>query len=151
MKRHNARERHGLSTVCRPGTGPLSQEALGLFMAHRPGLLEYASDIPDNAEYVARMAERRYAAVACRRRLAEPVACLYRIRHKLTIDSYRRRQRQESMMEPGAINIEQTSADKTPTPEAAATIRHQLRLLDKALAERAASAARPGVSARSAR
>ena len=75
MKRDNARERHGLSTVCRPapGAGPLSREALGLFMAHRPGLLEYANDIPDNragAEDVARMAWGRYAAIAhCRRRV----------------------------------------------------------------------------------
>ena len=38
-------------------------------------------------------------------------------------------------MEPGAINIEQTIAYKTPTPEAATIIRHELRLLDKALAE----------------
>ena len=38
-------------------------------------------------------------------------------------------------MEPGAINSEQTIANKTPTPEAATTIRHELRLLEKALAE----------------
>ena len=34
---------------------------------------------------------------------------------------------------PAPINIEQTIANKTPTPEAA-IIRHELRLLDKALA-----------------
>ena len=121
-------------------------------MARRLGLLAYANDIPDkpaDTEDVARMAQGRYAAVVRQRRLAEPVACLYRIGHKLAIDSYRC-QRRESIMEPGAINIEQTITDKTLTPEAA-TIRHELRLLDKALAERAASAARPGVSARSAR
>lgn len=120
-------------------------------MTRRLGLLAYANDIPDkpaDTEDVARMAQGRYAAVVRQRRLAEPVACLYRIRHNLAIDRYPR-QRRESIMEPGAINIEQSIADKTPTPEA--TIRHELRLLDKALAERAASAARPGVSARSAR
>ena len=71
MKRHNARERHGLSTVCRPGAGPVSREALGLFMARRPGLLEYANNILDNragVEDVARMAWGRYAAVVHRRR-----------------------------------------------------------------------------------
>lgn len=56
---------HEKDTACRPYAapppvpGPLSRGALGLFMAHRPGLLEYANDIPENradAEYVARMA-----------------------------------------------------------------------------------------------
>ena len=75
MKRHNARERDGLSTVCRPapGASPLSREALGLFMAHRPELLEYANDILDNradAGDVARMAWGGYVAVVhCRRRV----------------------------------------------------------------------------------
>ena len=89
MKRHNARERHGPPPACRPapGAGPLSQDTLGLFMADRPGLLGYANDIPDDAEDVAQMAQGRYAAVARQRRLAEPVACLYRIRQKRWLSS----------------------------------------------------------------
>ena len=76
VKRHNARERHGLSTVCRPapGASPLRRGALGLFMAHRPGLLEYANDILDNptdAGDVAQMTWGRYVAVVhCRRRVS---------------------------------------------------------------------------------
>lgn len=53
-----------------PRSRPL---ALGLFMAHRPGLLEYANDILDNradAEDVAQMAWGCYVAVVhCRRRV----------------------------------------------------------------------------------
>lgn len=48
--------------------------ALGLFMAHRPGLLEYANDILDNptdAGDVAQMTWGRYVAVVhCRRRVS---------------------------------------------------------------------------------
>lgn len=70
-------EKDGLSSASgpAPGAGPLSRGALGLFMAHRPGLLEYANDIPDNragAEDVARMAWGRYVAVFDCRRCVRP-------------------------------------------------------------------------------
>ena len=58
-----------------PRPWPLSQDALGLFMAHRPGLLGYANDIPDepaDTGDVAQIAQGHYAAVASQRRLAEP-------------------------------------------------------------------------------
>ncbi len=114
------------------------ESTLKLFMAHRPLLVKYANDILDNpadAEDVVQMAWGRYEATARQRDLSEPVGYLYRIVRNLAINSYHRRQRQEQMMAPADIEIEETIADNGPTPEEATIAQHELRLLGKALAE----------------
>ena len=111
---------------------------LALYMAHRDSLVNYANGIvgdPAHAEDVVQEAWLRFGAATRGRRLEEPVGYLYRIVRNLAIDSYRRRVREERTVEPGAEAAVRETADDSPSPEAAASARDELRLLREAMAE----------------
>ena len=107
-------------------------------MAHRGALVNYASGIvgdPGQAEDVVQEAWLRFGRVAKGRPLEEPVGYLYRIVRNLAIDSYRRRQREERVVEPNAEEAARATLDESPSPEAAVAAKDELRLLSEAMAE----------------
>ena len=107
-------------------------------MAHRGALVNYASGIvgdPGQAEDVVQEAWLRFGRVAKGRPLEEPVGYLYRIVRNLAIDSYRRRQREERVVEPNAEEAARATSDESPSPEAAVAAKDELRLLSEAMAE----------------
>ena len=111
---------------------------LAVYMAHRGALVNYANGFvsdPAHAEDVVQEAWLRYRAAASRRTLDEPVGYLYRIVRNLAIDSYRRRRREERVVEPATAKADERTADDTPSPEAAAIAKDELRLLMEAMAE----------------
>ena len=113
-------------------------EALGVFVAHRVALIDYARVItgdPDHAEEVVQEAWLRFGRAANARRLEEPVGYLYRIVRNLAIDSYRRRRREERVVDPDAEAAARIASDDAPSPEAAAAAKDELRLLQEALAQ----------------
>lgn len=111
---------------------------LALYMAHRSELVNYANGIVGDvgrAEDVVQEAWVRFDAITNGRALEEPVGYLYRIVRNLAIDSYRSRMREERVLEPGAEAAAQQTPDDTPSPEAATSAKHELRLLTEAMAE----------------
>ena len=108
------------------------------YMAHRGALGNYANGIVGDradAEDVVQEAWVRYGTAAQRRTLDEPVGYLYRIVRNLAIDSYRRRRREERVVEPATAKADETTADDAPSPETAAVAKDELRLLSEAMAE----------------
>ena len=111
---------------------------LAIYMAHRGALVNYAHGFVGDlahAEDVVQEAWLRYRTAAIRRTLDEPVGYLYRIVRNLAIDSYRRRQREQRVIEPATQKSNETTADDAPSPEAAAVARDELHLLMEAMAE----------------
>ena len=111
---------------------------LAVYMAHRGALVNYANGFvgdPAHAEDVVQEAWLRYRAAATRRTLDEPVGYLYRIVRNLAIDSYRRRRREERVVEPTTAKADERAADDAPSPEATAVAKDELRLLMEAMAE----------------
>ena len=112
--------------------------AIDLFMMHRGALVNYANGIvgdPAHAEDVVQEAWLRFGTVASGRPLEEPVGYLYRIVRNLAIDSYRRRLREQRGIEPDMDAAVSATSDESPSPEAAAAAKDELRLLQEALAE----------------
>ena len=123
----------------RDDVGTVPQDSnLDLYLAHRGALVNYAHGIvgdATHAEDVVQEAWLRFGAAAKGRPLEDPVGYLYRIVRNLAIDSYRRRQREERVVEPNAEETARTTSDESPSPEAAVAAKDELRLLSEAMAE----------------
>ena len=114
------------------------RNTLAIYMAHRGALVNYANGIVGDlahAEDVVQEAWVRYGAAANGRTLEEPVGYLYRVVRNLAIDSYRRRRREERVVEPATAHAKETAADDTPSPETATVAKDELRLLMEAMDE----------------
>lgn len=117
---------------------PHDSGILGLYLAHRGALVSYASRIVGDraqAEDVVQEAYLRFDAATGRRSLGEPVGYLYRIVRNLALDGRRRLARERSVVAPGTEDAAASTADDTPSPEAVAMARAELRLLEQAMAE----------------
>lgn len=112
---------------------------LGLFVAHRRALVEYASGITGNraqAEDLVQEAWLRFDEAAQRRLLDEPLAYLYRIVRNLALDGRRRRARESLVMADGDFDVAAAiSADAGPSPEAVALHRDELEIVMNAIAD----------------
>lgn len=112
--------------------------ALALYLAHRRALVNYANGIvgdPGHAEEVVQEAWLRFGTVVGGRPLKEPVGYLYRVVRNLAIDDYRRRLREERVVQPDADKVVNALSDEAPSPEAVAAAKDELRLLQEAMAE----------------
>lgn len=108
---------------------------LDVYLSHRSALIDYATPIvgcPARAEDVVQEAFLRFDAAAGVRPLDEPAKYLYRIVRNLAIDGRRRRLRDEVS---SSAAEDRDAADDTPSPEAQALARDELRLLNEAMAE----------------
>jgi len=103
---------------------------LALFLAHRGALVAYARGILGDharAEDVVQEAYLRITSAAGSRAIDEPQGYLYRIVRNLAVDSRRR-------VQPFEAVIDQMPLDR-PSPEAEALHKDQLRIVNAALAE----------------
>lgn len=114
------------------------QATLDLYMAHRRELVNYASGIVGDrarAEDVVQEAYLRFADVAGRRLLDEPLGYLYRIVRNLALDGRRRQAHEERFLSPAdSVDLSQ-AAEARPSPETEAVNRAELQLVMDALAE----------------
>ncbi|MEX2451981.1 MAG: sigma-70 family RNA polymerase sigma factor, partial [Rhodospirillales bacterium] len=111
---------------------------LSLYMAHRGELVTYASRIVGDrahAEDVVQEAYLRFDAAAESSPVREPVAYLYRIVRNLALDVRRRLTRERRVVEHDAEADARQTRDDRPSPEAEASARAELRLLNDAMAE----------------
>ena len=112
--------------------------AVGLFMAHRGALVNYASGIVGDAvqaEDVVQEAWLRFGAVASSRVLEEPVGYLYRIVANLALDRRRRATLETRETAPEAKRNAVGMVDRTPSPEEEAIARQDLQRVMSAMAE----------------
>lgn len=107
-------------------------------MAHRRELVNYASGIVGDrarAEDVVQEAYLRFADVAGRRLLDEPLGYLYRIVRNLALDGRRRQAHEDRFLSPAdSVDLSQ-AAEARPSPETEAVDRAELQLVMDALAE----------------
>lgn len=112
---------------------------LGLFVAHRGALVEYANGIIGNrahAEDLVQEAWLRFDEVSRHRFLEEPLAYLYRIVRNLALDGRRRIAREGRVVTGDDFAAAAgASADAHPTPEAIALYKDQLEQVMAAMAE----------------
>jgi RNA polymerase sigma factor (sigma-70 family) len=112
------------------------QGILGLFMAHRGALVDYASGIVGSraqGEDVVQEAWLRFDGVAGKRFLDEPLGYLYRIVRNMALDGRRQRVGEGRYLVEDGEN--ETRAEDRPSPEAEVLHRQQLALVREALAE----------------
>jgi RNA polymerase sigma factor, sigma-70 family len=115
-----------------------NDKPLTLYLSHRRDLVNYATGIVGDrahAEDVVQEAWLRFGEAMEGRGLAEPLGYLYRIVRNLAVDGRRRLTRERRLMEPDAEMAVERQADDTPSPEAEALARDELRLLMAAMAE----------------
>jgi RNA polymerase sigma factor, sigma-70 family len=114
--------------------------SLILYLAHRRELVNYASGIVGDrahAEDVVQEAWLRFGAAAAAKdgTVREPLGYLYRIVRNLAVDGLRRVIREDRVVERDADARAAEAMDETPSPEAEALARDELRLLREAMAE----------------
>lgn len=113
--------------------------AIGLFMAHRRALVNYANSITGSraqAEDVVQEAWLRFDKASRGRLLEDATGYLYRIVRNLALDGRRRTTRESQLIAgEGFEEAAGTCPDATPTPEAVALYRDEYALVMEALAE----------------
>lgn len=117
---------------------PRHSRTLGLFMAHRGELLNYASGIVGDsarAEDVVQEAYLRFDSAADDRILEEPVGYLYRIVRNLAVDGRRQQIREARYIVSNAELQAQQTAENRPSPEAEAAGKDEIRAMLAAMAE----------------
>ncbi len=117
---------------------PPADPTVTLYLRHRGDLVNYASTIVGDrtrAEDVVQEAYLRFAEVAGRRLLDEPLGYLYRIVRNLALDG-RRRQAHESRYVSAADEVDVIeTVENRPSPEVEAADRAELQAMLEALAE----------------
>ncbi|TWT15191.1 sigma-70 family RNA polymerase sigma factor [Reyranella sp. CPCC 100927] len=109
---------------------------LDLYLGHRDALVDHAASIVgcrSRAEDVVQDAWLHLERAAQQQTLRRPLHYLYRIVRNLAIDGRRRAHREARVVSSGVDS--DTVADKTPSPEAVAASREELRLLLDAMAD----------------
>jgi RNA polymerase sigma-70 factor (ECF subfamily) len=112
-------------------------DILGIFLAHRSGLVDYASRIVGDhaqAEDVVQEAYLRFDRAASAP-IAEPVGYLYRIVRNLALDGRRRQAREALFVVGQSPEFSDGAACSRPGPEAEAAGRSDVEALKAALAE----------------
>lgn len=112
--------------------------SLSLYLAHRGELVNYASRIlgdRSHAEDVVQEAYIRFDAALKQRTLTEPSAYLYRIVRNLSLDSRRSKHRRAAHFEASQDDQITQIREQSPSPEADASAREELRLVAEAMAE----------------
>jgi RNA polymerase sigma-70 factor (ECF subfamily) len=110
---------------------------LGLYLAHRGALLNYANGIIGDraqAEDVVQEAYLRFADAAARRLYDEPVSYLYRIVHNLSFDGMRRLSLESRHVRRGVEQAGEIPEEK-PSPEAESIARQELGRVMAAIAD----------------
>lgn len=117
---------------------PPADSTLSLYMQHRGELVTYASGITGDrsrAEDIVQEAYLRFAEVATRRLLDEPLGYLYRIVRNLALDGRRRQAHEGRYISPATeVDLSQ-AAEQRPSPEVQAGDRANLGIVLDALAE----------------
>jgi len=117
----------------------VASDTTALFIEHRGSLVDYAASIVGSraqAEDLVQEAWLRFDEVARQRFLTEPLAYLYRIVRNLALDGRRTMARERRLLAGGDGDAATAvSGTSTPTPEAVALYRDELRLFEEALAE----------------
>jgi len=111
---------------------------LAIYLAHRQELVNYAHGIVGDsarAEDVVQEAWMRLSVVAKDRSLDEPVGYVYRTVRNLAIDAYRRQRRENHVLDSDGGMLSASAVDSAPSPEAVASSKDDLRLLNEALSE----------------
>lgn len=115
------------------------KDSLDLFVAHRPRLVEYATNVLGNAahsEDVVQEAWVRFSAVPGARLLDDPLSYLFRIVRNIALDGRRRQVSQGRYLVAAAeTDAALSAADDRPSPEAQALHRQQLATVRAALAD----------------
>jgi RNA polymerase sigma-70 factor (ECF subfamily) len=116
---------------------PRDQGNLGLFMAHRGALVDYASRLAGSrasGEDVVQEAWLRFEGAAKRRFLAEPLGYLYRIVRNIAVDGRRHGTSEARYLVEGGDEAAIHAEDR-PSPETEVLHRQQLTIVRAALAE----------------
>lgn len=119
---------------------PLHEDktSLGLYMAHRGALVDYATGILGSraqGEEVVQEAWLRFEQAARRRFLDEPLGYLYRIVRNIALDGRRQRDRESRYLAVPIDGAAEAAPEERASPETEALHREELAIVRAALAE----------------
>jgi RNA polymerase sigma-70 factor (ECF subfamily) len=116
----------------------VSSDPTAVFVEHRGSLIAYATNIVGSrmlAEDLVQEAWVRLEEATRERLVGEPLAYLYRIIRNLALDGRRDSARQRQLHHFSHDNAPVLSGTASPSPEAVALYKDELRALEKALSE----------------